>query len=58
MLKFMNEFRKKSGITVGELDLGGGFGVKYVENESGVYLTPRFSPGYGDFSLQAQKPNG
>lgn len=36
MLKFMNEFRKKSGITVGELDLGGGFGVKYVENDGAL----------------------
>lgn len=24
-------------------------------NESGMYLTPRFSPGYGDFSLDYQK---
>lgn len=36
MLNFMNEFRKKSGITVGELDLGGGFGVKYVENDGAL----------------------
>lgn len=36
MLSFMNEFRKKSGITVGELDLGGGFGIKYVENDGAL----------------------
>ncbi len=26
-----------------------------LRNESGMYLTPRFSPGYGDFSLDYQK---
>ena len=36
MLNFMNDFRKKSGITVGELDLGGGFGVKYVESDDAL----------------------
>ena len=36
MLNFMNDFRKKSGITVGELDLGGGFGVKYVESDGAL----------------------
>lgn len=36
MLSFMNEFRKKSGITVGELDLGGGFGIKYVESDGAL----------------------
>lgn len=29
--------------------------IKEYETENGVYLTPRFSPGYADFSLQAQK---
>ena len=36
MLNFMNDFREKSGITVGELDLGGGFGVKYVESDDAL----------------------
>ncbi len=36
MLNFMNDFRKKSGIAVGELDLGGGFGVKYVESDDAL----------------------
>lgn len=36
MLNFMNDFRNSSGITVGELDLGGGFGVKYVESDDAL----------------------
>ncbi len=36
MLNFMNDFRKESGITLGELDLGGGFGVKYVESDDAL----------------------
>ena len=33
MIRFANDFRIKSGVTVGEIDLGGGFGVKYVESD-------------------------
>ena len=33
MMKFMADFRDKSGITVPELNLGGGFGVKYLETD-------------------------
>lgn len=36
MLKFMADFRDKSGITVTELNLGGGFGVNYVETDSAI----------------------
>ncbi len=36
MLKFMSEFKAKTGVTVGELNLGGGFGVKYVENDDAL----------------------
>lgn len=36
MLNFMNDFRKKSGVTLSELDLGGGFGVKYVESDDAL----------------------
>ncbi len=36
MLNFMNDFRKESGITLSELDLGGGFGVKYVESDGAL----------------------
>ncbi len=36
MLNFMNDFRSLSGITVEELDLGGGFGVKYVETDGAL----------------------
>lgn len=33
MIRFANDFRQKSGVTVDEIDLGGGFGVKYVESD-------------------------
>lgn len=33
MLTLFNEVRKVSGVTLGELDLGGGFGVPYTEND-------------------------
>lgn len=33
MIEFADDFRRKSGVTVGEIDLGGGFGVKYVEGD-------------------------
>lgn len=33
MMKFMQEFREKTGITVPELNLGGGFGVKYIDTD-------------------------
>ncbi len=36
MLSFMNDFRRLSGITLTELDLGGGFGVKYVESDGAL----------------------
>lgn len=36
MLDFMNEIKTKLGITIGELNLGGGFGIKYTENDEPV----------------------
>ncbi|MBE6798717.1 MAG: diaminopimelate decarboxylase [Ruminococcaceae bacterium] len=33
MIQFAADFRDKSGVTVTEIDLGGGFGVKYVESD-------------------------
>ena len=33
MLGFMNEIRNRFGITLTELDLGGGFGIRYTEND-------------------------
>lgn len=33
MIRFATDFREKSGVTVEEIDLGGGFGVKYVESD-------------------------
>lgn len=33
MVRFADDFRRKSGVTVEEIDLGGGFGVKYVETD-------------------------
>ena len=42
MLDFMNHIRKRYGVTLSELDLGGGFGIRYTEHdqplESGVYM--------------------
>ncbi len=34
MFNFMVEIREVTGITLGELDLGGGFGVKYTQNDN------------------------
>ena len=34
-------------------ELNAGWKKEYLEN--GLYLRPRFSPGYGDFPLSAQK---
>lgn len=36
MMRFMNDFRKISGVTVSELNLGGGFGVKYIESDGSI----------------------
>ncbi len=36
MIGFMNDFRKKSGLALSELNLGGGFGVKYVEDDGAL----------------------
>ncbi|MBQ4257530.1 MAG: diaminopimelate decarboxylase [Clostridia bacterium] len=33
MIGFMDEFREKTGIVVPELNLGGGFGVKYLDSD-------------------------
>lgn len=33
MLDFMQQVRQKTGAVAGELNLGGGFGVKYLEND-------------------------
>ncbi len=33
MLRFMKDFKEKTGATLKELNLGGGFGVKYIEND-------------------------
>ena len=34
MMKFMLKIRDELGITLGELNLGGGFGIKYTESDS------------------------
>ncbi len=36
MLTFMNDVRNKFGVTLGELNLGGGFGVKYIESDGQI----------------------
>ena len=36
MIEFMDYFRDKTGVSLPELDLGGGFGVKYVENDGQI----------------------
>lgn len=36
MVQFMSDFREKSGLTVSELNLGGGFGVKYLETDGAL----------------------
>ena len=36
MLTFMADVRDKFGVTVKELDLGGGFGVKYIESDGQI----------------------
>lgn len=36
MVEFMDAFRKKTGITLPELNLGGGFGVKYIESDGAL----------------------
>ena len=36
MIEFMADFRDKTGVSLPELDLGGGFGVKYVENDGQI----------------------
>ena len=36
MFKFMADFRSQTGKSVAELNLGGGFGVKYVEEDSAL----------------------
>ncbi len=36
MLRFMADVREKTGVTLSELDLGGGFGVKYIESDSQI----------------------
>lgn len=33
MLTLLNEVRKETGVTLDELDLGGGFGIPYTEND-------------------------
>lgn len=33
MLKFMKAFRRKTRVTVGEMNLGGGLGIRYVEKD-------------------------
>lgn len=36
MITFMDDFRKKTGKVLPELNLGGGFGVKYLENDGAL----------------------
>ncbi len=36
MMQFMADFRENSGATVSELNLGGGFGVKYIETDGAL----------------------
>lgn len=36
MIDFMADFRDKTGVALCELDLGGGFGVKYVETDDQI----------------------
>jgi diaminopimelate decarboxylase len=33
MLRFIDEIRKEFGYTARQLDLGGGYGVRYVESD-------------------------
>ncbi len=36
MMDFINEIREKTGITITRLNLGGGFGIKYLESDQPV----------------------
>lgn len=36
MVQFMADFREKTGIALSELNLGGGFGVKYIESDGAL----------------------
>ncbi|MFR5070400.1 MAG: hypothetical protein ACLTE2_12105 [Eubacteriales bacterium] len=36
MLEFMNQIRTETGIVIEELNLGGGFGIKYVDSDKPV----------------------
>jgi len=38
MLGFMNEIRAKFGVALEELNLGGGYGVKYIEESNNAYI--------------------
>lgn len=39
MMDFINEIRKKTGITLKELDLGGGFGIRYLRDDNPYSLS-------------------
>jgi diaminopimelate decarboxylase len=41
MVDFLNEIKKKTGVVLKELDLGGGFGIRYVEEDT-PYAVPEF----------------
>ena len=36
MIDFISEIKKKTGVTIKELDLGGGFGIKYKEDDKAL----------------------
>jgi diaminopimelate decarboxylase len=39
MVDFIQEIRKKTGVVLGELDLGGGFGIRYTSEDNPYSLT-------------------
>ncbi|HHX73579.1 MAG TPA: diaminopimelate decarboxylase [Firmicutes bacterium] len=39
MMDFIQEIRKKTGVSVQELDLGGGFGIRYLRDDNPYALT-------------------
>lgn len=55
MMKFLSDIQRETGITITELDLGGGFGIKYTENDKPVRLDGYMRPVSEQIKKSAEK---
>ncbi len=55
MMKFIADIKAETGITISELDLGGGFGIKYVDSDKPVQFDSYMKPVSEQVRASAEK---